>query len=364
MTRFAYIDALRGYAVLGVITVHVFAAAPITEGILQTLLQQGARGVQLFYVASAFTLAMSWQSRDDGAKPFFIRRLFRIAPMYWMAIPIYLAFLGQTQGWAPASVSISQILADATFAAAIYPFAGPTIVPGGWTVTTEIAFYLLFPFLMGLIRSRAKAIVALLLAILLSIMTLKPANEFLNSFGGDRALNAAFAYYWLPNQIPVFMTGLAAFLFSQSTSPTPRTTSSMLVAALAALVVIPFVRLPSQISYGLAFGIITYCLSKGAGRVLVSSAVCWFGKISFSAYLLHFLVLNCLFLAKDKGIDPFGLGMDGAAVRLLPLFAVVVISTGALSTATYQLIELPMIRLGERVAGLSLKRELNKQASL
>jgi peptidoglycan/LPS O-acetylase OafA/YrhL len=57
---------------------------------VRALADQGARGVQLFFVASAMTLCMSWHSRNDGALPFYIRRFFRIAPMYYLSIPLFL----------------------------------------------------------------------------------------------------------------------------------------------------------------------------------------------------------------------------------------------------------------------------------
>jgi len=58
---------------------------------------QGARGVQLFFVVSALTLSMSWYDRHDGVAAFFIRRLFRIAPMFWLAV---IFFRRSTGSWA------------------------------------------------------------------------------------------------------------------------------------------------------------------------------------------------------------------------------------------------------------------------
>ena len=40
---------------------------------------------------------MSWHARSDGTYPFYIRRLFRIAPMFWLAIPFYIMI----QWWSP-----------------------------------------------------------------------------------------------------------------------------------------------------------------------------------------------------------------------------------------------------------------------
>ena len=88
--RFSYIDALRGYAILMVIEVHTSQLFSDLPGPLATILNQGARGVQLFFVTSAFTLSMSWVARNETTADFFTRRLFRIAPMFWIAIIFYL----------------------------------------------------------------------------------------------------------------------------------------------------------------------------------------------------------------------------------------------------------------------------------
>ncbi len=93
--HFGYIDAMRGYAILAVMAVHAASVAPDLEGIGRTLVNQGARGVQLFFVASALTLMMSWHARNDGAARFYIRRIFRIAPMFWLGS---FFFFGVTDG--------------------------------------------------------------------------------------------------------------------------------------------------------------------------------------------------------------------------------------------------------------------------
>src|ERR1700752_554732 len=84
--HFDYIDALRGYAILMVIVVHTSQLFPDIPDSLAKILGQGARGVQLFFVTSALTLSMSWVARNESAADFFTRRIFRIVPMFWIAI--------------------------------------------------------------------------------------------------------------------------------------------------------------------------------------------------------------------------------------------------------------------------------------
>src|ERR1700733_5588258 len=88
--RLSYIDALRGYAILMVIAVHTSQAFSDLPKSFSTILSQGARGVQLFFVTSALTLSMSWVSRKESAGAFYLRRFFRIAPMFWLAIPFFI----------------------------------------------------------------------------------------------------------------------------------------------------------------------------------------------------------------------------------------------------------------------------------
>ncbi|MEY9132663.1 peptidoglycan/LPS O-acetylase OafA/YrhL [Bradyrhizobium diazoefficiens] len=74
--RYGYIDALRGYAILLVIFVHSSQMIGGLQGYVYQIGDQGARGVQLFFVASAITLCMSYHRRTDGVGAFYIRRLF------------------------------------------------------------------------------------------------------------------------------------------------------------------------------------------------------------------------------------------------------------------------------------------------
>ena len=79
--RYAYIDALRGIAALAVLVYHIFLhfGSQFSRGLL-VVTEQGARGVQLFYVLSAFTLFLSLQGREAKGKrsfrAFFVRRFF------------------------------------------------------------------------------------------------------------------------------------------------------------------------------------------------------------------------------------------------------------------------------------------------
>ncbi len=62
MPRFEWLDSLRGWAIIGVIFVHASANAGMT-GYLGELGRLGQRGVQVFYIVSAFTIFLSLDAR-------------------------------------------------------------------------------------------------------------------------------------------------------------------------------------------------------------------------------------------------------------------------------------------------------------
>ena len=61
-----YIDAVRGVAVLMVLLVHTltFLDRGGLNSIFRVIVEQGRMGVQLFYIASAFTLFYSLSQRE------------------------------------------------------------------------------------------------------------------------------------------------------------------------------------------------------------------------------------------------------------------------------------------------------------
>ena len=143
------VDALRGYAILLVIAVHSIGHnKDLVWPVIRPLLL-GFYGVQLFFLASALTLLMSWSRSDDSfarrSGKFLIRRFFRIAPLYYLAVLFYW-FAYQAK---PADFSIELLLGSLLFYNAWSPYLVPTVpgwtpVPGGWSIGVEFCFYFIF----------------------------------------------------------------------------------------------------------------------------------------------------------------------------------------------------------------------------
>lgn len=108
-------------------------------------ISQGTNGVQLFYIASAFTLFLSFKSRVTNetfpVRNFFIRRFFRIAPMYYLGICYYLFQNGFGARWQLGDekhITIMNIISNITFLHGLNPYWIYSLVPGGWSIGIEI----------------------------------------------------------------------------------------------------------------------------------------------------------------------------------------------------------------------------------
>jgi exopolysaccharide production protein ExoZ len=365
-----FIDALRGYAILGVIGVHASLFVPELEWPLRLLADQGARGVQLFFVVSALTLMLSWHNRADGALPFYIRRVFRIAPMFWLAIVFCVAIAGSPLSWAPVATSWPHLLAAATFVYGFHPDSINSVVPGGWSVADEMAFYVMFPLLASTLRSwRAAAAMFAASACfaMLTYLLLVQGSASL-ALGLDRAAVAQFAFFWFLNQLPVFIIGIVVFHLLQAFSgKLPQgAVRAGLVVSLVTMVVIPFAinALPphyrfvlyfTHLGYAASFGLCAFCLAQGIGRALVAAPIRYIGKVSYSAYFCHFPVLM---LISNFGIYPFHLSdVAPGWLRFIAMFAGAATLTMAVATLTFRLVERPMIHVGAQVAAKAVRKE-------
>lgn len=363
VSRHDYIDALRGYAILGVFVVHTSQSVGGLNKYIQMLANDGARGVQLFFVASALTLTASWHRRQDGVSAFFVRRLFRIAPMFWLAILLnMLAFGFGPRYWAPLGISWSDVGLTSIFLHGGHPRSINSVVPGGWSITVEMTFYLIFPFAMFGIRNMRAAILVFLASLFVNYFFVY--SSFTTEFRGvlesileeeEYYLIPSFVYLWLPSQIPVFAIGIGVFFALRDFKwRWPIKYLRILTAVfLILLLARPFTPvgalngfLDRHVQFAILFGGVAYALGNGIFKPIAFPAIIFLGKVSYSAYLLHFVVISAVSLYAR----PFLKALEPISYDLIFLIILVltICSTSALAWVTLQLIETPAITLGRR----------------
>jgi peptidoglycan/LPS O-acetylase OafA/YrhL len=363
--KFAYIDCLRGYAVLMVMICHATYAIPELPYPVHRLGVFGWFGVQLFFLASCITLMMSAQYEQGRighlhVGDFFIRRFLRIAPMFYLAAALYWII-------APSKdASLEQLLASLAFVNAWHPVTTTTtggwqVVPGSWSVGVEFTFYFLFPFFVSLISSFRRAAFLLVAMLLLGAALNSYLTPLFTAQYGKAAADN-FLYFWFFNQAPVFVLGAMAFFSIRAVERQPAgwiarsLRHSRLALAIGPLLLfivaaapLPFgnqlmlrFAVPQYLAVSVAFFIFILAMSQAERTILINPVIAAIGKVSFSAYLLHFAVIQ-LMLEDHPGL--FHLGATGwTAIAIYPFVTLAVIVVTCLCSAvTYTLIEKPMM---------------------
>ncbi len=171
------IQVLRAVAAIGVLTLHT-ATEKVTflggEPAPFKNLLLGAAGVDLFFVISGFVMVYSSESlfgRADGPLRFFLRRLARIAPLYW-AVTIAIIFYIYAAHGATLWTIYSPASLVASFLFWPYPRLDGLAFPVhllGWTLNYEMFFYAVFAFAILLPRRMA---VATITAVFVALVTI------------------------------------------------------------------------------------------------------------------------------------------------------------------------------------------------
>ncbi|MDI1335396.1 MAG: acyltransferase [Lacunisphaera sp.] len=355
----AAIDAMRGYAILGVVLTHAGQwTKPTSEWAVQ-LCRNGALGVQLFFVASAFALFLSNETRRPAERrpvaDFFVRRFFRVAPMFYVGLVGFVLLVGLgPRFWAPRGLDSAHVMLTALFLHGWHPETINSVVPGGWSIAAETSFYLLLPLLFKFVPTRAWALRLLVITLVLGpLMNAWLAPLLTPNYPARFAYLAEnFKFFWIFGELPVFACGILLYYLQRESRDRPdrrigwACLAAFLLSAGALFWQMPPVLPPSLFvtaAYGTAFLLFGLALHHLRSPLLVNPLVVFFGKISYSLYFVHFAVMQFFYLQWHDGL-PF----DGPLVTPLA-FLMLLIVAGAISWATWQAIELPGIALGRRL---------------
>ena len=373
IAKYAFIDALRGWAILGVVLVHTHQWLPATSDSLRSIAQRGSLGVQLFFMTSALTLFLSLHSRfrweKNPFKAFFIRRFFRIAPLFYLAVAFYLWKDGlQPRFWAPDGLSLREIVSTITFTNGWHPTTINSVVPGGWSIALEMSFYCFVPLFFLIFSNIRKSVIGLFFFLAVGFGITLVMKKVLSPLWSEYSpeLIRSFFFMWLPSQLAIFCMGFALYFILNMIDK--KTLSQRSYAYFALFLSISFMYIFSDfygrhVFYGVAFMLFACALKIYPHLIFVNRLVCSLGTLSFSVYLSHFAVISGF---EEIGLAHFlGRFFSGDAKTLAGLLCVLTASA-MVSKLTYEAVERPGIRLGTRIIkqlGYSDHHAVNRQGS-
>jgi len=168
-SRLGWLDALRGIAALAVVFDHSSASflAEFRRAVMPEF-AAGRYGILVFFLVSGYIIPASLERRGD-VRAFWIGRVFRIHPLCAVVVAVFLA-LGLAGVVKPRGGSdvVGAAVAHLTLLQEL--LGTPNVLMVLWTLSYEMAFYLLVVALFTVRRHERSATVAVTLAVVAAVV--------------------------------------------------------------------------------------------------------------------------------------------------------------------------------------------------
>jgi peptidoglycan/LPS O-acetylase OafA/YrhL len=365
MERVSELDGLRALAILLVVAWHYLGVGDGAASIPWRIFMVGRTGVDLFFVLSGYLITGILLANAESSSyfsTFYRRRSFRILPIYGVMLAIYLIgrhlggsapilFAGPLPWWSYA-IGLQNIWMT------IEQTYGAFWLAGTWSLAIEEQFYLIFPLVVYFAPSRT------LPRLLIVLLVLCPVGRIISYGLGDR-----LGYYVLmPLRADILAIGaLIAWLeFSRSISVSVRRVFQVAFWSTTCFFPI-FAWFVEKSDFNMAMWGHTYLVALFGSMVFMvldhrgapwlaflrSRPAAFFARISYALYLAHTYVLVLVCLA--AGYGPTILTWQGAALTVCALAISV-----AICSASYVLIEAPLIRMAHRKYSFGEPKKVSK----
>jgi peptidoglycan/LPS O-acetylase OafA/YrhL len=326
MRRLIWLDSVRGIAALLVVLEHFCSVwLPSYSHFAQTQVHIGGGAVIAFLLVSGYVIPLTLEGRGSLAV-FWRSRLLRLFPIYLVVFAITLATLHMRTHDVPTTSGPLYYGANLVMIQGWFGF--PSIVGVAWSLSVEMAFYVVMSLLFW--RGLHKHTLAL----------------------ATIAVAAVAAYGFIPNADPsmlvFYMTpfvGVAFFRFHQNrlSAKALGALVGVMMAVLAALWATG--HNPSNMAGAfcgyLLFGIFFVVPFLASAKLKLMAEI---GVISYSIYLVHPLIVDTSSIVARhvRALQSFGASA-----------AYVLAATVGVSILTYRYIESPFNRIAKRKAALT-----------
>jgi peptidoglycan/LPS O-acetylase OafA/YrhL len=291
----------------------------------------GKFGVVVFFVLSAFTLALSISKSEKFSYPSYLKKRFlRIVPLYLFLL---IATLALTR--VNLQHSIDLIIRQITFSDLFNMWYRGSVIGASWTLAIEVFFYLLIPFIFfGFKKYRGIILSAIILSFIIYLLSFKYLLlPYYNIGSIDGTQHFSVERYVFP-----YVIGIALFFFIDKLKGIKF--NNIFVGL---YLIFPFIF--SYLTANDDFTAIAFVTIWTLGLIVIGNsgnkiidtifnnrAVHFLGLISYSFYLIHAIALQML--PKD--------------MPQLQLTLIAFVVTMICSTFTYYVIEKPFIALAKK----------------
>ncbi len=349
MNRLVYLDSLRGIAALIVVFFHLIdpiflnfdfnltESEIVNSKIILRSIFNGSDWVSFFFVLSGFSLSFSLLKSNDAFnfKTFIIKRFFRIYPLYLLILFVtYLSLNHQKSFFS----FFSQTL--------LFNFNNE-LVPTSWSLSVEVIGSLLMPFFIIIFKSNKRTFYILTLISLIFYNGIGQSQSVFFGFSIHFLLGIALYHFFNEKQLFVSKNQRYLVLFFIVLSFCSRwfidffPTLKFLVHLFTDFMKMDYHHFFYILSaFGSFFFLYFVIINKTIQKYLSSKTLVFLGKISFSIYLSHFLILKLL-LNETTNYLSF---LENPMIRMFGTVLFLIFTIILVSTILFYTIEKPFIK--------------------
>ena len=346
------INGLRAIAALSVVLAHALERMVQMGFFAHISLPLAKYSVTLFFVISGFLitylLLLEKESTGISIKNFYIRRIFRIWPLYYLFVLICFCFYqydGILEGMTPMNFCLYMFLMPNV------PFIandGVGILNHYWSIGVEEQFYLVWPIIM---KINYEKLLLYIVSVLIALLLLKISSYFL--LGKQSIFYRTLSVMRFPSML---IGAIGAFIYHKQVNWLINVISGKVTQILSwmlffligfNLIYVPSVvtnELVSVVSLLLIFGQIS---AKKNGLSLENSVFNFIGRISYGMYIMHpLIIVLVLSFFNTQRVNPL---YENVLAYLL-----IVSLTIIFSYLSYRYVEKPFLRLKDRFTTITL----------
>jgi len=365
MERINEFDSLRGMLAFWVLLRHIIIPVNVWGGEVGTIATQIFRGtyaVDVFIILSGFVIFYLLDDRKENYPLFIARRFFRLFPVYFFCflfsvlfVDIFIASL-ESFPWEHGKVDsrllvffsskdnlwshilthlfmLHGIIPDHILPYSAYAFLGPT-----YSISLEWQFYLIAPLIFLFYKKRG---IIPLSTLLLFFILIQSKLNFLN-------LGPSF----LGEKMPFFLIGMVSFhLWSNKKNQNKPSSNNLINIIIAAVIILNFPKSIPLAVWVIVFFSVTQSktdyfqvVGKIVRFLLRLKILNYLGKISYSVYLSHYIIIHLImYFLNDYAIDM------GEHLYSAVLIVLVFLVTFIVSVLLYTFIEKPFIVFSKKV---------------
>jgi peptidoglycan/LPS O-acetylase OafA/YrhL len=350
------LDALRFFAFFSVFLFHAlyqpaeyFAQRHLPlwfARVLSGLLGTGGRGVDLFFVLSAYLITelLLREKEATGSldvKSFYLRRILRIWPLYYFFVPLaaFVPFLNP-QGAFSLRYVIPFLLLAGNWSTIAFGPTGSVAEPL-WSVSVEEQFYLAWPPIVARLSNRGIAIAAV---IMVGVANL---TRFI-----VLALHNTGWQIWANTltHLDAMAGGILLAVLLRGRVPQTRfwLRTGLIVAGITAVLITGYFdeqhvgvsRTGVLVGYPLIALSCTVIVFAVIGMQLRARPLRYLGKISYGLYVYH---LTCIRIT-GQVLLPFRWGTFGIGLRAVVALGITIV----VAAVSYRFLETPFLNLKRR----------------